>query len=353
MAKTIVILGASFAGLHVGHYLLKQKNPDFKVIIVSKVRSGCEDGHWRRPCLYPYRQLTPPPQTSHFYWNIASVRAIIPGVLKDEQLFEPLSKALSRYPASAYELIVGTADAADFDARTVTVSPLDGSGIRTISYDQLVLATGSRATDRPGEPEVPWKASGTHEETLALLRDTTSRVASARHVVVAGAGPTGVEIAGELGFEFGRAATPSARKAVVMLASGPEILGGDAIAASARAELAKLGVEVRTEAVVDAARPAADGKTEVLLQNGEKITTDLYLPAMGLTPNSEYVDRKYLDDGNLVKVDEFFRVKGTDGVWALGDIVSKPKAGFMITQKQVCAIVAEHRVPILLAERPA
>lgn len=37
MAKTIVILGGSYAGVHIAHYLLKQKIPDVKVILVSKV----------------------------------------------------------------------------------------------------------------------------------------------------------------------------------------------------------------------------------------------------------------------------------------------------------------------------
>ncbi len=36
MAKTIVILGASFAGLHIAHYLL-QHNKDVKVVVVTKV----------------------------------------------------------------------------------------------------------------------------------------------------------------------------------------------------------------------------------------------------------------------------------------------------------------------------
>ena len=39
MAKTIVILGGSYAGLHVAHYLFKQKLPDIKIILVSKVRT--------------------------------------------------------------------------------------------------------------------------------------------------------------------------------------------------------------------------------------------------------------------------------------------------------------------------
>jgi NADH dehydrogenase FAD-containing subunit len=38
MVKTVVILGASYAGLHIAHYLLKQRYDDVKVIIVSKVR---------------------------------------------------------------------------------------------------------------------------------------------------------------------------------------------------------------------------------------------------------------------------------------------------------------------------
>lgn len=37
MSKTILILGGSYAGLHVTHYLLKQKYPDVKVILVTKV----------------------------------------------------------------------------------------------------------------------------------------------------------------------------------------------------------------------------------------------------------------------------------------------------------------------------
>lgn len=38
MAKTVVILGGSYAGLHVAHFLLKQKLNDVKIILVSKVR---------------------------------------------------------------------------------------------------------------------------------------------------------------------------------------------------------------------------------------------------------------------------------------------------------------------------
>jgi len=38
MAKTVVILGGSYAGLHIAHALLKKQDQDIKVILVSKVR---------------------------------------------------------------------------------------------------------------------------------------------------------------------------------------------------------------------------------------------------------------------------------------------------------------------------
>lgn len=42
MSKSIVILGGSYAGLHIAHYLLKQKIADTKVILVSKVSLPCK-----------------------------------------------------------------------------------------------------------------------------------------------------------------------------------------------------------------------------------------------------------------------------------------------------------------------
>ena len=121
----------------------------------------------------------------------------------------------------------------------------------------------------------------------------------------------------------------------MLLSAGPTLLGGDAIAANAASELKKLNVAVRYGAYVESTRTLESGKLELVLKGGETITTDLYLPTHGLLPNSEYVDAKYLDSHRNVVVDEFYRVKGAEHVWAAGDIVGKPRAGFMITQKQV------------------
>lgn len=264
---------------------------------------------------------------------MASVRAVIPGIVKDEEIAQPLQQALARYPEDSYELVIGTAEALDTAAKTVRVAVAATGAERTLAYDQLVLATGARCTTA----DVPWKAHGTYDEVMAGLHATQDRVKAAKSVVVAGAGATGVELAAELGFEYGR------DKEVTLLCSTPQILGGDSIAGNARSELDKLGVKIRTGTKVKGTREVEGGKTEVELEGGETIVVDLYLPAMGLVPNSEYIPARYLDDKRCVVVDDFFRVKDAEGVWAAGDIVSKPRAAYVHTQKQVMFNVRNKR----------
>ncbi len=202
-------------------------------------------------------------------------------------------------------------------------------GPKTLSYDQLVLATGSRShTD-----DVPWKSVGSYDQTIEVLHATSEKIKAASHIVVAGGGATGIELAGELGFEFGKT------KEIVLLSAGPTLLNGDSIAGNAASELKKLNVSIKYDAYVESTKKLESGKIELVLKGGETITTDLYLPTHGLLPNSEYLDAKYLDANKNVVIDEFYRLKGAEDVWAAGDIVGKPRAGFMITQKQVGALL--------------
>ncbi|KZL80049.1 hypothetical protein CI238_08789 [Colletotrichum incanum] len=303
MVKTVVVLGAAFGGLGVAHRLLKytrQTEQDIRVILVSK--------------------------TTHFYWNMASVRAVVPGIVKDEQIFQPIESGFASYPKESFEFVLGTATGLDVARKAALVST--PSGPRSLPYDYLVLATGARSTS----PDMPWKSANSHEETLDLLHKTAEKVKAAKHIVVAGAGPTGVECAAEIRFEY-------KDKEVVLLSAHEEVLGGDTIAKGVEAEIARLGVQVKSNARVRGSRPLPDGKTEVTLMTGEIIKTDLYLPTMGIVPNTEYLDASLLNEHKYVSVDECMRVKGVDNVWACGDIVSYPRAAFMLTDKQAAGVV--------------
>ncbi|ETS83134.1 hypothetical protein PFICI_05010 [Pestalotiopsis fici W106-1] len=307
MTQTIVVLGGSFAGIQLAHRLVKNTRKsvkDLKVILVST--------------------------NSHFYWNLASVRAIIPGILKDEDFTQSIEKGFAQYPSDAFEFIVGTAKEADIDAKTVKVALVGGEGgERVLSYDHLVLATGTRTA---GADAVPWKANGTHEEILDTLHRTAEKVKAAKHIVVAGAGATGVETAGELGFEYRK------NKEIVLLSGDAKLLGGDSLSSNAESELKKLDVTIKTSARVESTTTLPDGKTEITLKNGEKIVTDLYLPTMGMLPNTEYLPEKVLREDKFVAVDEFYRVKNANNVWAAGDIVWLPRGSYVLTDKQAAGV---------------
>jgi hypothetical protein len=173
MAKTVVILGASFAGLKIAHHLLKTTLPvvkDLKVVIVSP--------------------------STHLFWNIAAPRAIIPGQIPDEKIMAPYAPGFSKYPSSSYEIILGKATNVDPANKKVEIGT--ESGPREVAYDYLVVTTGSNSGD------AIWKQSGSYKEFLERLHHTQDQVKRAKSIIIGGGGVTGVETAGELGFEYGK-----------------------------------------------------------------------------------------------------------------------------------------------------
>lgn len=169
----IVVLGGSFAGISTAHRILKQsvKTKPFKITLVS-------------------------PNT-HLYWSMASPRGVIPGQLTDEQLFQPIQAGFKKYTSNQFEFVLGSAEALDVDSKVVEVS--SSTEKRKLHYDMLIIATGSRTKE-----DTPFKAHGTTEAMKNALHTFQARVQKAKTIVVAGAGVTGVEVAGELGYEYGR-----------------------------------------------------------------------------------------------------------------------------------------------------
>ena len=254
------------------------------------------------------------------------MRAVVPGIVKDEDILQPIEPGLKQYPVGSAEFVEGEATNVDKGAKTVNVAT--SAGARSIRYDYLVLATGARTSD----PSMPWKAANTYQELITSLHSTAESVGKASHIVIAGAGATGVELAAEIKFEF-------KDKTVVLLCADEDVVGGDWIAGAVQRELLKLGVEIKKEARSEGVEKMADGKTQVQLAGGEKIVTDLYLPTMGLIPNSEFLPDDFLTSTKYADVDEQFRVKASpEDTWALGDLVSKPRASYPETEWQAANV---------------
>lgn len=287
MSKTVLILGGGVSGIATAHKLLKHtapKLPGLKVILVSA--------------------------SSHFYFNFAAVRGIIPGEIPDDALFRAIEPGFDKYPRGTFEFVVGTATALDVSGNSVQVRTA-AQPERTVVYDQLVIATGSSlATDN-----TPFKNLGSYQQTIDEWHKLQNRVEAAKSIVIAGAGPTGVETAGELAAKYGTS------KKVTLVVDGEHALPSlmPSVGKQAEAELRSMKVEMLHKVRVDAAEDVGDG-TRLTLSDGQTLAADLFLPLYGVRPNTSFVPAHLLDANGSVKVDKTLRVVGCGNVWAVGDV---------------------------------
>jgi apoptosis-inducing factor 2 len=120
------------------------------------------------------------------------------------------------------------------------------------------------------------------------------------------------------------------RLTTLQIASGPTVLEGSPANVSkiAMKELQNLKVQVKLQTRVIGSAELPNSQQEITLSDGDPITADMYIPMFGLKPNSSYLPPHLLNADGLVIVDEHLRVKGTDDVWAIGDISDIERAQY-------------------------
>jgi NADH dehydrogenase FAD-containing subunit len=326
--KQIVILGGSYGGISTAHNVLKHIVPSlpdsstYQVILVST--------------------------SSQAMCRPACPRALISDDLFDQnKLFVSIPKQFEQYKSS-FRFIQGTAMELNHDQRTVSVN-VDGN-IAQLEYFALVIATGA-STYSP--------LFGFNRDEAFLRASWTAfrkALPTAKHIVIAGGGPTGVETAGELGEHLnGRAgwfsSTPTHPKvAITLVSAGDKLLPNlrPSLAQKAEAYLAKVGVTVVKNARVKnvaphdtptpgqgqdqhfdpAHGPGVDdvaAKATLSLDNGSSLEADLYIPAFGTHPNTSFITNSSLltDDRRIVTNASTLRVDAAGPrVYAIGDVAS-------------------------------
>jgi NADH dehydrogenase FAD-containing subunit len=219
---------------------------------------------------------------------------------------------------------------------------------RRVEADYLVLATGSGYA-YPAKPGADATA-----EALDELRRTHKELAGAARVLILGAGPVGLELAGEI-----KDVWPD--KDVTIVDPAGELLPGfePELREDLHRQLDDLGVRLRLGTALTAAPPTGAGLAGtfgVTTTDGEEITADIWFRAYGVRTNSDY-----LADGRLttltahgqVPVTETLNVGGHEHVYAIGDLtdVAEAKmAGYAIRHADV---VAQNITAQLRGERPA
>ncbi|WP_081687982.1 NAD(P)/FAD-dependent oxidoreductase [Rhizobium mesoamericanum] len=184
----------------------------------------------------------------------------------------------------------------DRKGRKVHLNPLEIEGRlilpeRAISYDTLILATGSEANDF-GTPGVRdhCLTIDSRSQAMKFNREVMAHMLEALaakrtlHIAVVGGGATGVELAAELvqladtSAYYGAAGLRDQVK-VTLIESGPNLLGAfpDRVAIAARERLERLGVVVLTGARVVAAEAGC-----LRLADGTQINAELKVWAAGV-----------------------------------------------------------------------
>lgn len=191
--------------------------------------------------------------------------------------------------------------------RRVTLS----SG-KTVGYDTLVIATGSRPRPLP----VPTGGAPLHYLRDAVdARELAVGLAGGRHITVIGAGFIGLEIA----------ATAHARGCrVTLLEAAPRPLArgvipeiSDYFAGLHREK----GIELRVSTTVEVV-DIVDGRPRIQTSDGKGIDCDTVLVAIGVEPNDELARGCGLDVRNGIVTDEFGRTNDP-AILAVGDVACR------------------------------
>jgi NADH dehydrogenase len=207
----------------------------------------------------------------------------------------------------------------------------------TLLYDYLVLCIGTETNyfgmENVRKHSLPMK---TIHDALNLrnylllnmekaVRDVTQDERDRDlNIVIAGGGPTGVEVAGmlaEMGAHIMRKEYPEItdlQTHIHLIDAGPTLLGPMSKKAQEEATrvLSRLGVKIRLNTAV---KDYVDGK--VLLANGETIETNMLIWASGVTGRAiPGLPAEAIGRGRRVQVDEYNTVKGLGNIFALGDI---------------------------------
>jgi len=322
--KRILVLGGGFAGAYAAAKLEKHLAhlPDVELMLVAK---------------------------ENFVLFTPMLHEVAGSDVGATDVVQPLRKMLRHT-----RVVIAEIESIDLSRKTVHFVQRDLAQAFDLTYDQLVLALGSITNfyRTPGIEE--------HALTMKTLGDAIvlrNRVIEALDVadnhpdpmerkrmltvVVTGGGFAGVETVGAVNdllresMKFYNNLKQDMLRVVLVEASGailPEL--GESLGRYAQEKLKQRGVEVHLKTAV----AGYDGK-EVVLSDGTKIATRLVVWTAGVTPPPLLSQLPCTVQRGHILADEYLRVPGWPGVWALGDCAFVPD---LFNPGKFCPPTAQH-----------
>jgi NADH dehydrogenase len=311
----VVIIGSGFGGLTAAKAL---KRADVDITLISKTTT-----HLFQPLLYQ----------------------VATGILSEGDI-APTTRLILRKQQNV-RVLLGEINGIDLKAKTVTSKLIDM--VTVTPYDSLIVAAGAQqsyfgndqfATFAPGMKsiddalELRGRILGAFE-AAEVATDPAERQRRLTFVVV-GAGPTGVEVAGQIAELADRTLAGAFRtiKAsdcrVILLDAAPAVLPpmGPKLGLMAQKRLEKMGVEIQLNAMVT----AVDYKGITIKKDGteHRIECACKVWAAGVQASglgkmiAEQSDGTETDRAGRVIVEPDLSVKGHPNVFVIGDLMSVP-----------------------------
>ncbi|MBL7897660.1 MAG: NAD(P)/FAD-dependent oxidoreductase [Crocinitomicaceae bacterium] len=295
----VVIIGGGFGGIQLAKMF---KNKDVQVVIVDK-----NNYHTFQPLMYQ----------------------VATSALEAESIAYPIRKIFNKSKNVFFRL--GEVTRIDHEKKMIEF------GNDTLEYDYLVIASGAKTNYFGNEgltiSAMPMKSilESLDLRTMllqnfehALLINNERKKQGMMNVVIAGAGPTGVELAGALG-ELKRSVFPKdypeldlSKMNIYLVQSGDRVLPMLSPKSSEKAKkyLEKLGVTV-----VLNTRVLDYFGDYVQTDTGQDIIAKTLIWTAGVTGNPvKGMPKETIGRGDRIQVDEFNQVKGMPDVFAIGDV---------------------------------
>jgi len=235
--------------------------------------------------------------------------------IKEEQPQPAWLRPASFYTDNRIETHINTrVTAIDRNQKTLLLS----SG-KTLPYDILVLATGTRARTLSLLESAPYS----NVFMLRNMNDASGlrvKMCDASAVLVIGGGFIGLELS---------ATARSLGKEVRVLEAAPRLLGRSVSKEVSDYLLRKHrsnGVDVLLEASVDRFEEC-DGDIAAAWVNGQRYPSDVVVVGVGAVPNTELAETAGLACDNGVTVNEFMQTSDP-AIYAIGDCASFPYSAF-------------------------
>jgi len=309
----VVVIGSGFGGLF-GTKALRRSDVD--VTMIAKTTH-----HLFQPLLYQ----------------------VATGILSEGEIAPPTREVLASQENA--RVLLGEVTEVDLTAKTVTHHVL---GRETVTpYDSLIVAAGAGQSYfgndhfseyAPGMKsiddalELRGRIFGAFE--LAELADEDEEIDHLLTFVVVGAGPTGVEMAGQIAElahrtlrkDFRRINTREAR--VVLLDAAPQVLPpfGEKLGGKAQRELEKLGIEVQLGAmVVDVDERGLEVQDKDGTRRRIDAVTKIWAAGVSASPLGRTLSEQTgaaLDRAGRISVNPDLTLPGHPEVFVVGDMIS-------------------------------